>query len=125
MSIDLANGSFSSGTGWVKFESGQVRVKRDFGLFQFGSDMVRFGSISGQLIFDQIHLSSQNKQLCRNFKSGMIWFGSTSDFGPLSGEHISGVESGMGLGRSVRVLSLGLVLPDLDEYLKIGASTTL
>jgi len=32
LSLDLANGSFGSGTDWVKFRSGHVRVKWHFGL---------------------------------------------------------------------------------------------
>ena len=38
-----------------------------------------------------------------NFGSGMVRVGSIRVSGPLSGEHISGVGSGMGPGRSVRV----------------------
>ena len=65
--------------------------------------MVRFGSILGQLIFGQIRSSYQNKQLCRKF---WVRYGSVpvnSCLGPLSGEHISGVESSMGPGRSIRI----------------------
>ena len=51
-----------------------------------------------------------------NFRSGMVRFGSIRVSGPLSGEHISGVGSDMGLDRSVRILNLGSVLSDLDRY---------
>ena len=43
----------------------------------------------------------------------MVRFASIRTSGPLSSEHNSGVESGMGPGRSVRVSDLGSVLPDL------------
>jgi len=67
-----------------------------------------FGSTSGQSIFGPICLSYKNKQLCRKFRFG---YGSIHvNSGPLSGEPISDVESGMGLGSSVRVLGLRLVL---------------
>ena len=48
-----------------------------------------------------------------NFGSGMVQFGSIRVSDPLSGEHISGVGSGMGPGCSVRVSGLGSVLPGL------------
>ena len=43
----------------------------------------------------------------------MVRFGSIRVSGPLSGEPISGVGSGMGTGHSVRVSGLGSVLPGL------------
>jgi len=43
----------------------------------------------------------------------MVRFGSIRISGPLSGEHISGVGSDMGPGRSIRILGLGSVLSDL------------
>jgi len=75
--------------------------------------MVRFGSSSGQPMFSQIRSSCQNKQLCEKFRVGYGSFGSIRVSGPLSGEHISGVGSGMGLGSSVWVAGLGSVLPGL------------
>ena len=66
--------------------------------------MVQFGSISGQLIFDQICLSCKTSNFVENFESGMAWFGSIRVSGPLPGEHILGVGSGMGPGRLVRIL---------------------
>ena len=81
--VDLANGSFGSSMGRVKFGSGYVRVKWYFRSFQFGSGMVRFGSISSQPIFGKICSSCQNKQLCRKFWVGHrsnhvnLGFGST------------------------------------------------
>ena len=56
---------------------------------------------------------SNTSNFVENFGSGMGFFGSIRVSGPLSGEHISGVESGMGPGHSVRVSDLGSVLPDL------------
>ena len=50
----------------------------------------------------------------------MVRFGSIRVSGPLSGEHISGVGSGMGPGRTaVRVSGLGSVLPGLHTYISI------
>lgn len=59
--LDLASGSVGLGMDRVKFGSGHVWVKRHFGSFQFGSGMIRFGSILDQLIFDQICSSCQKK----------------------------------------------------------------
>ena len=43
--IDLANGSFGSGSVWVKFGSGKVRVTQILFGFGFGSIRVKFGLI--------------------------------------------------------------------------------
>jgi len=47
--LEVANGSFGSGTGWMKFGSGQFRVKSIWVGYGFGSGKVRvriyFGSI--------------------------------------------------------------------------------
>ena len=43
----------------------------------------------------------------------MVRFGSIRVPGPLSGEHISGVGSGMSLNRSVQISGLRSVLPGL------------
>ena len=75
--------------------------------------MVRFGSTSGQSIFGPIRLSCQNKQLGKNFGSGIVRFGSIRISGSLSGKHILGAGSRMGPGRSVHILDLGSVLPGL------------
>jgi len=74
--------------------------------------MVLFESISGQLIFGQIRSSCQNKQLCGKFRIG-YGMGRVESI-RVSGEHISGVRSGMDPGRLVWVSSLESVLPGLD-----------
>ena len=56
---------------------------------------------------------AKTSNFLENFGSGTVWFGSIRVSGLLSGEHISGVGSGMGPGRSVRVSGLGSVLPGL------------
>lgn len=48
-----------------------------------------------------------------NFGPVMVRFWSTRVSGLLSGEPISDVGSGMGLGHSVRVAGLGSILPGL------------
>ena len=55
----------------------------------------------------------------------MVWFGSIRVSGPFSGEHNSGVGSGMGPGRSVRVSGLGSVLPGLVLSSKVSISLNL
>ena len=121
--VDLANGSFGSCTGWVKFGSGHVRVKRHFRSFRFGSAMVQFGSILGQLILVKYALHCKTSNFVENFGSGMVQFGLIQVSGPLSGEHISGVESGMGPGQSVRVSSLESIFPGPGgEYRGVGLS---
>ena len=64
------------------------------------------GSTLNQQIFCQIRSSCQNKQLCGKFRIGYGSARVNSGFGLFSGEHISGVGSGMGPGCSVRVSGL-------------------
>ena len=52
---------------------------------------------------------AKTNNFAENFGSGMVRVGSIR----LSGEHISGVGSGMGSSHSVRVSGLGSVLPGL------------
>ena len=52
-----------------------------------------------------------------NFGPGMVRVGSIRVSGLHSGEHTSGVGSGMGPGHSVRVSGLGSVLPSLTADL--------
>ena len=61
---------------------------------------------------------AKTSNFVKNFGSGMVRFGSIGVSGPLPDEHISGVGSGMGPGRSVRVSGLGSVLPGLPSILK-------
>ena len=56
---------------------------------------------------------AKTSNFVENFESSMVRFGSIQVSGPLSGEHISGVRSDMGLGHSVRASNLGSVLPSL------------
>ena len=98
LDLDLANRSFGSGTGRVKFGLGHIWVKWDFGSFQFGSGMVRFGSISDQSIFGQIRLSCQNKQLCRKFGVGYSLVRVNSGFGSTFGWAYFGCRVGYGPG---------------------------
>ena len=54
--------------------------------------------------------NAKTSNFVENFGSGMVRVGSIWVSSSLLGEHISGVGSGMGLGRSVRVSGLGSVL---------------
>jgi len=75
----------------------------------FGSGRVRANQF---LVKYTRHAKTSN--FMKNFGSGMVQFGSIRVSGSLSGEHISGVGSGMGLGRSVRISGPGSVLPGLS-----------
>jgi len=57
------------------------------------------------------HVKTSN--FVENFGSSIVQFGSIRVSGPLSGEHISGVGSGVDPGRSVRISGLRSVLPGL------------
>ena len=46
---------------------------------------------------------AKTSNFVENFGSSMVRFGSIRISSPLSGKHISGVKSGMGPGRSVRI----------------------
>ena len=65
--------------------------------------MVRVGSISGQPILVKHAYHAKTSNFVENFGSGIVRVRSIRVSGPLSGEHISGVGSGMGPGHSVRV----------------------
>ena len=56
---------------------------------------------------------AKTSNFVENFRSNMVRFGSIRISGPLSGEHVSNVGSGMGSGSSVQVSGLESVLPDL------------
>jgi len=101
---------------WVGSRS--IRVM--FGLSdisgRFGLGRVWFGSgrfrVNQFLVKYTLHCKTSN--FVENFGSGMVRFGSIRVSGPLSGEHISGVGSGMGSGRSVRISGLWSVLSGLN-----------
>jgi len=82
--------------------------------------MVQFRSILGQSIFGQIRSYTQISNFVENFRLGIVRFGSIRILGPLSGENVSGVKSGMGPGRAVRVSDLGSVLVALPLELEGG-----
>ena len=81
----------------------------------FGLGRVWFGS--GRFRVNQFLVKyaryTKTSHFVKNFGSGMVRVGSIRVSGPVSGEHISGVGSGMGPGHSVRVSGLGSVLPSL------------
>ena len=60
---------------------------------------------------------AKTSNFVKNFRSSMVRFGSIRVSGPLSGEHISGIGSGIGPGRSVRVSNLESVLLGLLKAL--------
>jgi len=90
--------------GWVMFGLSDI-------LGCFGLGWVWFGSggfwVNQFLIKYACHAKTSN--FVENFSSGMIRFGSIRVSNPLSGEHISDVESSMGPGLSIRVSGLGSV----------------
>ena len=94
--------------GWVMFGLNDISDRFGLGRVWFGSGRVRVNQF---LVKYTRHTKTSN--FVKNFGSGMVRFGSIRVSGPLSGEHISGVGSGMGPGRSVRVSGLGSVLPGL------------
>jgi len=107
---------------WCEYRPGkrviQFRLSDISGLFGFGLGMVRFGSISGKLIFGQICSSCQNKQLCGKFRFGYGSIRVNLGFGSNFGWAYFGVGSSIGPGHSVRVLGLGSVFPGLLTTLK-------
>ena len=80
----------------------------------------RVVSVNKFLIKYNRHAKRSN--FVKNFGSGMVRFGPIRVSGPLSDEHISGVGSGMGPGRSVRISGLGSILPGLAMGLPLSAS---
>ena len=85
-------------SGWVMFGLNDISGRFDLGRVWFGSGRVWVNQF---LIKYNRHAKRSN--FVKNFGSGMVRFGSIRISGPLSGEHISSVGSGMGPGRSVRV----------------------
>jgi len=91
-----------------------------FGLIEisgcFGLGRVWFAS--GQLRVNQFLVKytchAKTSNFVENFGSDMVRFRLIWVSGPLLGEHISGVGSGMGTGRSVRVSGFESVLPGLE-----------
>ena len=100
-----------SSSGRVMFGLNDISGRFDLGRVWFGSGRFRVNQF---LVKYARHAKTSN--FLENFGSSMVRFGSIRVSGPLSGEHISGVGSGMGLGHSVRVLGLGSVLPGLHGY---------
>ena len=97
-----------SSSGWVMFGLSDISGCFGLGRVWFGSGRFRVNQF---LVKCTRHAKTSN--FVENFGSGMVRVGSIRVSGPLSGEHISGVGSGMGPGHSVRVSGLGSVLPGL------------
>jgi len=97
-----------SSSGWVIFGLNEISGRFGLGRVWFGSGRFRLNQF---LVKYACHAKTSN--FVENFGSGMVRFGSIRVSSALSGEHISSVGSGMGPGRSVRVSSLGSVLPGL------------
>ena len=97
-----------SSSGWVMFRLSDILGHFNLGLVWFDS---------GQFRVDQFLVKCTHHAKTRNFlkKFGwsMIRFRSIKVSGPLSGEHIMGVGSGIGPGCLVQVSGLRSVLPSL------------
>ena len=87
--------------------------------FRVVSVWVGYGSVRvNQFLVKYTH-HAKTSNFVKTFGSGMVRFGSIRVSGPLSGDHISGVGSGMDPDRSVRVSGLGSVLPGLYKYYEL------
>ena len=93
---------------WVMFGLSDISGRFDLSRVWFGSGRFRVNQF---LVKYVRHAKTSN--FVENFGLCMVRVGSIWVSGPLSGEHISGVGSGMGPGHSVRVSGLGSVLPGL------------
>jgi len=106
---------FGSSSGWIMFGLNEISGHFGSGRIWFGSGRIWFGSsrfrVNQFLVKYGCHAKTSN--FVENFESSMVWFSSIRISGALSGEHISGVGSGMGLGRSVRTSGLGSVFSGL------------
>ena len=90
------------------FGLGGISSRFDLGQAWFGSGRFRVNQF-----LVKYARNAKTSNFVENFGSGMVRVGSIWVSGPLSGEHISGVGSGMGPGSSVRVSDLESVLPGL------------
>ena len=87
-----------SSSGQVMFRLSDISGRFGLGRVWFGSGRFRVNQFLAKYVR---HAKTSN--FVENFGLGMVRLGSIRVSSPLSGEHISGVESGMGLGHSVRV----------------------
>ena len=83
---------FGSSSGWVMFGLNDISGRFGLGRVWFGSGRVRVNQF---LVKYTRHAKTSN--FVKKFGSGMVRFGSIRVSGPLSGKHISGVGSSMGL----------------------------
>ena len=108
---------FGSSSGWIMFGLNEISGHFGSGRIWFGSGRIWFGSsrfrVNQFLVKYGCHAKTSN--FVENFGSGMVRVGSIWVSGPLSGEHISGVGSGMDPDRSVQISGLGSVLPGLSR----------
>ena len=87
-----------SSSGWVIFGLNEISGRFSLGQVWFGSGPFRINQF---LVKYACHAKTSN--FAENFGSSMVRFGLIRVLDPLSGEHISGVGSGMGPSRSVQV----------------------
>ena len=87
-----------SSSDWVIFGLSDILGHFGLGRVWFGSGRFRVNQF---LVKYACHAKTSN--FVENFGSGMVRVGSIRVSGPLSGEHTSGVGSGMDPGHSVRV----------------------
>ena len=99
--------------GRVIFGLSDISGRFSLGRVWFGSGRFRVNQF---LVKHACHAKTSN--FVENFGSGMVRFGSIGVSGPLLGEHILGVGSGMGPGRSVWVSGLRSFLLDMVVDLK-------
>ena len=97
-----------SSLGRVMFGLNKISGRFGLGRVWFGSDQFRVNQF---LVKYACHAKTSN--FVENCRSDMVWFGPILISGPLLVEHIPGVRSNMGPGRSVRVSDFGSVLPGL------------
>ena len=115
MCLDMENGSFSQSTGRVKFESDHVfRLSDIKGRFNLGRVDFNLGRLRINRFLVQCLCYANISNFVENFRSGTVRFGLIRVLGLLLDEPISNIGLVMGLGCSVHIFNLGLILSGLN-----------